>query len=233
MRQGSGAKFALGLAVTLIAVVGCSRTQSTPGGEETGPSAQTGNVVQAASKAEQIRRGEYIVRIGSCNDCHTPWIFDAELGIPRPDLTRMLSGHPEGAPDPEGTIGPHDIGLIGPTFTSFSLPFGIVYSVNLTPDLDTGIGTWTEEMFLDIFRKGRHLGGDGRGVLPPMPWFWIRNLTDDDLKAVYAYLNSIPPIRNAVPSPKVPEEVIWQLRDSFDRYAAQLPQEVWAAEKIE
>lgn len=45
-------------------------------------------------------------------------------------------------------------------------------------------------------------------MLPPMPWFWIRNLTDDDLRAAYAYLNSIPPIRNAVPSPKIPEEVI-------------------------
>ena len=66
-----------------------------------------------------------------------------------------------------------------------------------------------------------------------MPWLWIRNLKDEDLRAVYAYLNSIPPIRNAIPEHKVPEEVIWQLRDSFDRYAAQMPQEEWAAEKNE
>jgi hypothetical protein len=123
------------------------------------------------------------------------------------------------------------MGLIGPTFTSFALPFGIIYSLNLTPDMDTGIGSWTEEMFLDIFRKGRHLGGNGRGVLPPMPWLWIRNLSDDDLRAVYAYLRSIPPISNAVPEPKMAEEVIWQLRDSFDQLAAELPQEEWATKK--
>lgn len=93
------------------------------------------------------------------------------------------------------------------------------------------IGSWTEEMFLDISRTGRHLGGNGRGVLPPMPWFWIRNLTDDDLKAVFAYLNSIPPIRNAILDPKIPEEVIWQLRDSFDQMVLELPQEEWAAKK--
>jgi hypothetical protein len=122
------------------------------------------------------------------------------------------------------------MGLIGPTFTSFALPFGIVYSVNLTPDVNTGIGTWTEEMFIDIFRKGRHLGGQGRGVLAPMPWWWFRNLPDDDLKALYAYLRSIPPISNHVPSPNVPEEVIWQLRDSVDQWVTELPQEEWAAE---
>ena len=64
-----------------------------------------------------------------------------------------------------------------------------------------------------------------------MPWFWIRNLSDDDLRAIYAYLNSIPPVRNAVPEPKIAEEVVWQLRDGFDRFAAQLPQEEWAAAK--
>lgn len=233
MRHGAVVRIVLVLTMTWIALAACSQPQSTPSGDEAEPAAQTGEAVAEASKEEQIRRGRYIVRIGSCNDCHTPWIFDEELGMPRPDMTRMLSGHPEGAPDPEGTIGPRDIALIGPTFTSFLLPFGTVYSMNLTPDVDTGIGTWTEKMFLDIFRTGRHLGGNGRGVLPPMPWFWIRNLSDDDLRAVYVYLNSIPPIRNSVPSPKVPEEVIWQLRDSFDRYADQLPQEEWAAKKVE
>jgi hypothetical protein len=211
----------------LIALSAC--TQQPP---QDVPDAEAMEVASAApTEAEQISRGQNIIFIGSCNDCHTPWIFDAELGIPKPDMSRMLSGHPEGAPDPGGSLGPTDIGLIGPTFTSFALPFGVVYSQNLTPDVDTGIGTWTEEMFLDIFRKGRHLGGDGRGILPPMPWMWVRNLTDDDLKAVYAYLNSIPPIRNAVPEPKVPEEVIWKLRESFDQWVLELPQEEWATKK--
>ena len=228
MRLGIDPKLALGLALILPVLAACGQPQATPGEAD---SKAAPEAVATASQEAQVQRGQYLVRIGSCNDCHTPWVFDPELGMPRPDLSRMLSGHPEGAPDPEGTPGPHDIGLIGPTFTSFRLPFGIIYSANLTPDLDTGTGSWTEEMFLDIFRKGRHLGGDGRGVLPPMPWFWIRNLTDDDLKAIFAYLRSIPPVRNSVPEPQVPEEVIWQLRDSFDEYAASLPQEEWAAKK--
>ena len=211
------------VAVGVAALVGCGSEPETTA-EET--SAQT---VGAVHDGDVVARGQYLVRIGSCNDCHTPWVFDEDLGMPRPDMTRMLSGHPADGPDPEGTPGPHDMGLIGPTFTSFRLPFGVLYSANLTPDTDTGIGSWTEEMFVDIFRKGRHLGGDGRGVLPPMPWFWIRNMTDDDLKAVYAYLQSVPPIRNPVPEHKVPEDVMWALRDGMDRMAAGLPQETWAA----
>lgn len=234
MKQGAVAQLALALTLVLAALFAlsaCNQQQPSPN-DSASPPVQAAETASAApTKAEQITRGQYIVRIGSCNDCHTPWIFDEKLGMPRPDMSRMLSGHPEGGPDPEGTVGPHDMALIGPTFTSFALPFGIMYSLNLTPDIDTGIGSWTEEMFLDIFRKGRHLGGDGRSVLPPMPWLWIRNLTDDDLKAVFAYLNSIPPIRNAIPEPKIPEKVIWQLRDGFDQLARELPQEEWAAKK--
>jgi len=171
----------------------------------------------------QIERGAHLVVSSGCHDCHTPWVYDPELGMPAPDMSRALSGHPEGAPDPGGALGPNDIGLIGPTFTSFKLPFGIVYSMNLTPDIDTGIGSWTEEMFLDIFRKGRHLGGGGRPPLPPMPWLWYRAMPDADLVAVFAYLRSVAPIRNDVPSPKVPEQALWALRDGFDKIVAQQP----------
>lgn len=154
-----------------------------------------------------VERGKLLVVSSGCNDCHTPWVFDPELGVPAPDWTRMLSGHPEGGPDPQGELGPGDIALIGPTFTSFKLPFGITYSMNLTPDFDTGTGSWTEKMFLDVFRKGRHLGGDGRPVYPPMPWEFIRYRSDADLKAMFAYLRSIPPLRNLPPTEKVPPPV--------------------------
>jgi mono/diheme cytochrome c family protein len=211
-----------------VVLVGCSR-EHTPSPPEAGRVAPS--VVQGTYADDPVKRGQYLVRIGSCNDCHTPWTFDKELGMPGPDMTRMLSGHPKDAPDPEGRLGKTDQALIGPTFTSFALPFGIVYSANLTPDRDSGIGTWTEQMFIDIFRTGRHLGGDGRGVLPPMPWFWIRNLSDDDLKAVFAYLQTIPPVYNVVPSPKVADETVFHLRDALDRFAETLPQEEWAAKK--
>lgn len=154
-----------------------------------------------------VARGRLLVISSGCNDCHTPWHVDPELGVPAPDWTRMLSGHPEGGPDPQGEVGPGDIALIGPTFTSFKLPFGITYSLNLTPDIDTGTGSWTEKMFIDIFRKGRHLGGDGRPVYPPMPWDSYRHRSDEDLKAIFAYLRSIPPLRNMPPTEKVPPPV--------------------------
>ncbi|HEY3349416.1 MAG TPA: hypothetical protein VGM13_06560 [Thermoanaerobaculia bacterium] len=156
---------------------------------------------------KQIARGKLLVVSSGCNDCHTPWVLNPELGVPAPDWSRMLSGHPEGGPDPQGEVGPADIGLIGPTFTSFKLPFGITYSMNLTPDIDTGTGSWTEKMFIDIFRKGRHLGGDGRPVYPPMPWDSYRSRSDEDLRAIFAYLRSIPPLRNLPPTEKVPPPV--------------------------
>lgn len=231
MRFHDDLKLTLALTAIVVLSASCAVPEASPGVEQSASAAAAPAALAGPSEEEKISRGQYLVRIGSCNDCHTPWVFDEELGMPRPDMTRMLSGHPEGAPDPQGTLGPQDVGIIGPTFTSFALPFGVIYAMNLTPDMDTGIGSWTEQMFVDIFRKGRHLGGNGRGVLPPMPWFWIRNLSDEDLRAVYAYLHSIPPVRNAVPEPTVPEEVIWKLRDGFDLFAARLPQEEWAAAK--
>ena len=159
------------------------------------------------SSKKLVARGKLLVMSGGCNDCHTPWRFDPELGAPAPDWTRMLSGHPEGAPDPQGELGPADFGLMGSTHTSFKLPFGTTYSPNLTPDIDTGMGSWTEKMFLDIFHKGRHLGGDGRPVYPPMPWNFVRYRSDEDLKAIFAYLRSIPPLRNMPPTEKIPPPV--------------------------
>lgn len=156
---------------------------------------------------ELVARGKVRVLAGGCNDCHTPWRFDPELGALAPDWSRMLSGHPEGAPDPQGELGPGDAALVGPTSTSFKLPFGTTYALNLTPDIDTGTGSWTEKMFLDVFRKGRHLGGDGRPVFPPMPWEVYRHLPDQELRAIFAYLRSIPPLRNLPPTEKVPPAV--------------------------
>jgi hypothetical protein len=164
-----------------------------------------------------VGRGALLVQVGGCNHCHTPWVFDANLGMPVPDMKRMLSGHPADAPDPEGKPGKRDIALIGPTFTSFAMPFGVVYAPNLTPDSDTGLGSWTEKMFLDAFRSGKHMGGTGRAILPPMPWMDIAALPEADLKALFAYLKSIPAVRNAVPAHKVPDPVYVAITESFEK----------------
>jgi len=161
------------------------------------------------AKEDPVARGGYIVSFAGCNDCHTPWVFNKDLGMPVPDMTRMLSGHPAGVPDSATKINPKtDLALIGGDFTSFTLPFGIVHSANLTPDKETGLGNWTEEMFVKAIRTGMHLGAEGRPVLPPMPWPDIRNMTDDDLKAVFAFLKTIPAVHNPVSDPKVPKPVI-------------------------
>ena len=84
--------------------------------------------------------------------------------------------------------------------TAWSGPWGISYAANLTPDEETGTGAWDEAMFVSAIRSGQHLGG-GRPILPPMPWENYRGMTDEDLKAVFAYLKSLPPIKNQVPEP--------------------------------
>ena len=87
--------------------------------------------------------------------------------------------------------------------TAWSGPWGVSYTANLTPDQETGIGAWSEENFIQALRTGKHLGG-GRDILPPMPWPAYQNLSDEDLKSIFAYLKSIPPIRNQVPDPVPP-----------------------------
>jgi len=158
------------------------------------------------AKETPVKRGEYLVMVGGCNDCHTP-LKMSPIG-PMPDMERMLSGHPEGQLDPMGTPSKTDLALSGPDLTSWKLPFGIVYARNLTPD-QTGLGEWTEAQFIKTMRTGRHQG-EARALLPPMPWYNYGPMTDDDLKAVWAYLHSIKPVKNSVPDPKVPPPVLEQ-----------------------
>ena len=153
----------------------------------------------------RIERGKYLVNSVGCNDCHTPWKMGPQG--PEPDMTRMLSGHPEAivvtapAAPPSGVW---ENGMVfGPTMTSFSGPWGVSFAANLTPDQNTGLGIWTEEMFVKAIRTGRHFGVS-RPILPPMPWPAFRNMTDEDLRSVFAYLRSIPPITNHVPDPIPP-----------------------------
>jgi hypothetical protein len=176
----------------------------------------------------RVARGKYLVTVALCNDCHTPWKFNPEFHMPEQDWSRMLSGHPEGAPDPASDYKGHDMAVIGPTFTSFRMPFGVVYTANLTPDDQTGLGKWTESMFIAALRKGTHMGGDGRVILPPMPWPLVRQMTDEDLKSIFAYLRSIPAVHNEVPPHKVSDEAIAQVTESTKRYMAAQAQKLTA-----
>ena len=149
-------------------------------------------------RAERVERGEYLVTVGGCNDCHTPYKM-GEHG-PEPDMSRMLSGHPESFAISEAPRfdSPEWMWAGSPTNTAFAGPWGVTFAANLTPDKETGIGTWTEETFIKTIRSGKHWGVD-RPILPPMPWQNYARMTDEDLIAIYTYLQSIPPQQNAVP----------------------------------
>lgn len=151
------------------------------------------------AQAEKIAQGKYLVTYGGCNDCHTPMRM-TEKG-PVPDFSRLLSGHPQTVklpPPPKTHNSPWFAATAG--MTAWAGPWGVSYASNLTPDRNTGLGIWTEDMFLKAMRTGKHMSA-GRDILPPMPWQNLAALNNQDLKAIFAYLRSIPPIRNRVPEP--------------------------------
>jgi mono/diheme cytochrome c family protein len=160
--------------------------------------------VPAAAQSEnsQVSRGLYLSKIMGCNDCHTPF----KLGPkgPEPDMSRTLSGHPQDMtmPPPPPLAAPW-VWMGAATNTAFAGPWGVSFTANLTPDPETGLGKWSEKMFMDAIRTGKHQG-IGRPILPPMPWPMYRHATDEDLKALFAYLRSIPAIKNRVAQPVEP-----------------------------
>jgi mono/diheme cytochrome c family protein len=163
-------------------------------------SAACNSAKPAHANQTRVERGKYLVTVGGCNDCHTPLKIGPKG--PEPDLSRMLSGHPDSFPITAGTTPVSEKWLMtaAASGTAFSGPWGVSFAANLTPDQNTGLGIWTEEMFIKAVRTGRHMGVS-REILPPMPWFNVGAMTDEDLKAVYAFLRSIRPIHNRVPDP--------------------------------
>ena len=122
-------------------------------------------------------------------------------------MSRALTGHPAGLvmpPPPALPAGPW--GWVGAaTNTAFAGPWGVSFTANLTPDPETGLGQWTDEMFIATMRTGRHQG-KGRPVLPPMPVQIIAALNDEDIRDLFAYLQSLAPVSNRVPAPIDPVE---------------------------
>ena len=157
------------------------------------------------TRAEKVARGKYLVTIGGCHDCHTPWVPQAN-GIPGPDMSRALSGHPQDvkitSPAQLSKNSPY-AWAAAPTNTAFSGPWGVSFTANLTPDKMTGTGIWTFDIFKNTIRNGRHWGV-ARPLLPPMPWFNYREMTDEDLESVYLYTRTLKPISNQVPEPLPP-----------------------------
>ena len=157
---------------------------------------------KAGTTADKVARGKYLVSTSACHDCHTPWVM-GEKG-PEPDMTRALSGHPEGMVlPPAPKLEAPWVAAFAATNTAWAGPWGVSFTANLTPDRETGLGKWTQRNFVETIRTGRHMGR-GREILPPMPIPVYRNFTDADLEAIFSYLQSIPAVRNRVPEPLPP-----------------------------
>jgi mono/diheme cytochrome c family protein len=134
--------------------------------------------VTAIADDAQIARGKYLVTLGGCNDCHTPGYF-----FGNPDMSRFLGGS--------------DVG--------FEIPGqGVFVGPNITPDKETGIGSWTPEQIVTAMQTGER--PDGRILAPIMPWHAFAQLTADDAMAIAAFLQSLNPVNNQVPGPFKPGE---------------------------
>lgn len=126
----------------------------------------------------QIKRGKYLVTLGGCNDCHTPGYF-----FGKPEMARFLGGSEVG----------------------FEIPgLGVFHGPNLTPDAETGLGTWSSEQIATAITTGKR--PDGRILSPIMPWHAFASMTPQDVRAIAAFLKSLPPVKNKVPGPFGPNE---------------------------
>lgn len=158
---------------------------------------------QAAPETKvSAARCKYLVATSACMDCHTPLKMGPKG--PEPDMSRLLSGHPEtvAIPAPPKASGPWNAAALE-TMTAWSGPWGVSFTANLTPDPETGLGKWTERDFVQTIRTGRHMG-KGRAILPPMPVPVYNNFSDADLRSIFLYLKTLPPIKNKVPEPIAP-----------------------------
>jgi mono/diheme cytochrome c family protein len=188
--KGANRRLAVVAVVAALGLAGCLQGNSTP---------------QQLTAEQMVARGRHLITVGDCSICHSPKVM-TDRG-PMVDSSMLLAGHRAEAPVlpfPADVLASGVWGTVAnPEFTAWAGPWGISFAPNLTPDKFTGSGAWTEQQFIDAMRTGKHLGV-GRPILPPMPWEANAAHTDDDLKAIFAYLQSIKPVENLVPQPVPP-----------------------------
>ena len=163
-----------------------------------------------------IERGKRLVELGVCTQCHTPKIKTA-LGY-MPDKNRFLSGYAQDQELPDLPYAEIMAGEAEKTFyttdaTVWVGRWGVSFAANLTPDPETGIGNWEEEDFIDIFRDGKHFGQESPRI-SPMPVNVYSQLGFFELRSIFMYLQTIPPVSNEVPTRIPPEDKLFEERDS-------------------
>jgi mono/diheme cytochrome c family protein len=192
-----------GLALTAFSFSGCSENKTAETAVET-PAVAVTEKPNFGGYETQVQWGEHLVTIGGCHDCHTPKKM-TPMG-PVDDSTLLLSGHPQAMPAPDVDRKQLESKgfILTATFTSWVGPWGISYSANLTPD-ETGTGNWTEDQFVYALRNmiSKGLPG-GRPLMPPMALMPVKHMTDGELRAIYAYLRTVKPIKNQSVQPTAP-----------------------------
>lgn len=133
---------------------------------------------QPSFPAETVEHGRYMVGLLGCGSCHTNGAL-----VGTPDMSQLLAG------SSTGIAYTNPLAVRNP---------GVVYPANLTPDVETGIGSWSVGEIVAMVKSGvdKHSGQ----TLPVMPWPGYANLTDADAEAIAAYLLSLPPVRHQVPA---------------------------------
>ena len=129
---------------------------------------------------ERLARGQYLVNhVSDCLGCHSDHIVD-RFAIP---------------------IKPGTEGEGGFVFDSKLGVPGVVAAQNITPDPETGLGTWSDDEILRAVREGVDRKGDA--LFPMMPYVHLRQMSDEDAHAIVVYLRTLKPIRHAVPAKKI------------------------------
>tara|TARA_R110002167_G_scaffold199899_1_gene403225 strand:- start:1796 stop:2404 length:609 start_codon:yes stop_codon:yes gene_type:complete len=201
MRNSFLALMAL-LSITSVVLTACTGTSGSP-------KEAVKNIALPAKldSTALVQRGTYLVEVIGCADCHSP----KRMGPQGPEIITEL--HLSGFPQ-EGKLPPIDAATVqngwmmfSPDLTSAVGPWGQSFASNITSDA-TGIGNWPEENFVRALRKGKYKGlENSRNLLPPMPWASFKNLTDEDIKAIYYFLKTTKPVANIVPEPRQLAEV--------------------------
>jgi mono/diheme cytochrome c family protein len=139
----------------------------------TGPAIAVACAAAAQDQDALLKRGEYLMNGPvACGNCHTPR---------NPDMSFQ-----------EGMDFAGGFKIVDPAFEA--------HTANITPDPETGIGTWSDEEIIVAIREGKT--PDGEIIWPPMPVPTYNNMSDDDVKAIVAYLRTVKPIHNEVPESK-------------------------------
>ncbi len=147
---------------------------------------QTAGTSKSSKKSQtasaRLARGKYIVEhVSHCFACHSEARWETD-------------GLPIASKRGAGQL----------AFPDAMLPFKLVVP-NITPDPETGSGRWSDEQFARALRQG--IGHDGRTLFPVMPYYFFRNMSDEDLASVIAYVRTLPPIRNPLPKRVLPKEI--------------------------